>query len=92
MHSRQMAQALWDDRCVFCCQTGGILAEITQAQIRSPTAILSRSPGNMDSVWERSINRWQKVLRMNQVWWNCCIEMDAAAKQFVEERSSMLKC
>jgi hypothetical protein len=26
------------------------------------------------------------------VWWNCCIEMDAAAKQFLEERSSMLKC
>jgi len=36
----------------------------------------------MDSVWQRSINRWQKVLRMNRVWWNCCIEMDEAAKQF----------
>ena len=34
----------------------------------------------MDSVWQRSINRWQKVLRMKRVWWNCCIEMDAAAK------------
>ncbi len=44
-----------------------------------------------DSVWQRSINRWQKVLRMKRVWWNCCIEMDAAAKQFVEERSCMLK-
>jgi hypothetical protein len=28
----------------------------------------------MDSVWQLSINRWQKVLRMNRVWWNCCIE------------------
>jgi hypothetical protein len=36
MHSRQKAQALCDDRCIFCCQTGGIVAEITQAQIRSP--------------------------------------------------------
>jgi len=27
MHSRQNAQALWDDRCIFCCQTGGIVAE-----------------------------------------------------------------
>ncbi len=46
----------------------------------------------MDAVWQRSINRWQKVLRMKRVWWNCGIEMEAAAKQFVEERSSMLKC
>jgi hypothetical protein len=28
---------------------------------------------------------------MKWVWWNCCIEMDAAAKQFVEERSCMLQ-
>jgi hypothetical protein len=46
----------------------------------------------MDAVWQRSINRWQKVLRMNRVWWNCCIEMDAAAKQFLEERRSILRC
>jgi hypothetical protein len=44
------------------------------------------------SVWQRSINRWQKVLRMKRVWWNCCIEIEAAAKQFLEERSSILKC
>jgi len=40
----------------------------------------------MDSVWQRSINRRQKVLRMKRVWWNCCVEMDAAPKQFVEDR------
>ena len=34
----------------------------------------------MDSVWQRSINRWQKVLRMKRVWWDCCIEIKAAAK------------
>jgi hypothetical protein len=45
----------------------------------------------MDAVWQRSINRWQKVLRMKRGWWNGCIEMDAASKQFPEERSSMLK-
>jgi hypothetical protein len=45
----------------------------------------------MDAVWQRSINRWQKVLRTKRVWWNCCIEMDSAAKQFLEERSCMLK-
>ena len=28
--------------------------------------------------------------RKKRVWWNCCIEMDAAAKQFVKERSCML--
>jgi hypothetical protein len=49
-------------------------------------------PGNADAVWQRSINRWQKVLRMKRGWWNCCIEMDAAAKQFLEERSNMRKC
>jgi hypothetical protein len=30
----------------------------------------------MDSVWQLSMNRWQKVLRMKRVWWNYCIEMD----------------
>jgi hypothetical protein len=45
----------------------------------------------MDAVWQRSINRLQKVLRMKRGWWNGCIEMDAASKQFPEERSSMLK-
>jgi len=43
-------------------------------------------PGNMDAVRQLSINRWQKVLRMKQGWWNCCIEIEAAAKQFLEER------
>jgi hypothetical protein len=23
---------------------------------------------------------------MKRVWWNCCIEMEAAAEQFLEER------
>jgi hypothetical protein len=31
-------------------------------------------------------------MRTKRAWWNCCIEMDAAAKQFLEERGSMLKC
>ena len=60
----------------------------------SPLAVFSPSLALafLHHVWQRSINRWQKVLRMKRVWWNCCIEMDAAAKQFLEERSSMLKC
>jgi hypothetical protein len=32
-----------------------------------------------------------KKTTWNRVWWNCCIEMDAAAKQFLEERRAMLK-
>jgi hypothetical protein len=28
-------------------------------------------PGNMDAVWQRLINRRQKVLRMKRAWWNC---------------------
>jgi hypothetical protein len=43
-------------------------------------------------VWQRSINRWQQVLRIKRGWWNCCVEIEAAAKQFLEERGSMLKC
>jgi hypothetical protein len=38
----------------------------------------------MDAVWQRSISRWQKVLRMKRVWWNCCTEMDAAVAQVVQ--------
>jgi hypothetical protein len=39
-------------------------------------------------VWQRSINRRQKVLRMKRVWWNCYIEMDAAAKADLWEDSA----
>jgi len=28
---------------------------------------------------------------MKRVWWNCCIEMDVAAKQFLEERGRQFK-
>jgi hypothetical protein len=42
----------------------------------------------MGSVWQRLINRWQKVLRMKRAWWNWCIEMNTAAKQFVAERGA----
>jgi hypothetical protein len=40
----------------------------------------------MASVWQRLINRWPKVLQTKRAWSNWCIEMTAAAKQFVEER------
>jgi hypothetical protein len=31
-------------------------------------------------VWQRLINRRQKVSRMKRVWWNCCIAIEAATK------------
>jgi hypothetical protein len=44
----------------------------------------------MDSVWPGSINRLKKVLRMKRVCWNYCIEIEAAAKQFLEEWGKLL--